>query len=367
MTGEPGDDEQQDVIEAEKLEEDQTPLEAEEVDEPQPAPEAEAAQTTPKVKRGLQADEEPLMPERDIMEAFSKNSRPLAMMFAFFIVAQLFGMAVTTLFDDAGVRAIEEEDQDKASYAIFYFIFILAFTGVVLWLATRHPKGIRYIFLGAVGMTLFYIFVPFIWYITDNSLTTTSWSLAMAISLVYALVRFPEWYIVDTTGLIMAGGVAAIFGISFGIGPALILMVAMAVYDAWAVYHTKHMVALADSVMEQKVPILLVAPKTKDYSFLTQGSLQEQLDKGEEREAMFMGLGDLVIPGMLIVGARYHLGWGVAFAALFGALVGLTILMSYVLKGKPQAGLPLLNGGTIGGYIIGVLIFGSGWGISWQL
>ena len=289
MTGEPGDDERPDIMEAEKLEEEQAPLEAEEVELTPSAGEAgkehevgEALGTTG-AKEPLEADDGPLMPEKDIMEAFMANRMPLGMMFAFFILAQLFGMTVTTLFDDAGVRAIEEEDSDKASYAIFYFIFILAFTGVILWLATRHPKGIRYIFLGAVGMTLFYIFVPFIWWATDNSITTTSWSLALAICLIYGLVRFPEWYIGDTTGLIMAGGVAAIFGISFGIGPALILMVAMAVYDAWAVYHTKHMVALADSVMEQKVPILLVAPKKKEYSFIKQVSLQDQRDKGEER------------------------------------------------------------------------------------
>ena len=36
-----------------------------------------------------------------------------------------------------------------------------------------------------------------------------------------------------------------------------------------------------------------------------------------------------------------------------GSLVGFLILMSYVLSGRPQAGLPLLNGGAILGYLIG--------------
>lgn len=307
------------------------------------------------------------MPEKNLKEALLKNQRPLAMLFLFFILAQLVGMGAATQFDEAGVRAIEEDKQDNTAYSIYYFLFILAFTGVILFIARKGlDRVIKYIFLGAVGMTLVYVCYPFIWWATDNSLASTLFSMAIALGLTYGLVRHPEWYVVDTTGVLMAGGVAAIFGISFGIGPALVLMVAMAVYDAWAVYRTKHMVALADAVMDQKVPILLVAPKTKEYSFLDQGSLKDEIDSGKDREAMFMGLGDLVIPGMLIVAARFHLGWGVGFFALFGALVGFFVLMTYVLKGKPQAGLPLLNGGTIAGYILGVLILGTEWGISWE-
>jgi presenilin-like A22 family membrane protease len=30
--------------------------------------------------------------------------------------------------------------------------------------------------------------------------------------------------------------------------------------------------------------------------------------------------------------------------------------MRFVLKGNPQAGLPLLNGGTIGAYLVGSLV-----------
>jgi presenilin-like A22 family membrane protease len=46
----------------------------------------------------------------------------------------------------------------------------------------------------------------------------------------------------------------------------------------------------------------------------------------------------------------------VALGTLIGALVGFSILMRYVLKGNPQAGLPLLNGGAIAGYIIAYLV-----------
>ena len=73
-----------------------------------------------------------------------------------------------------------------------------------------------------------------------------------------------------------------------------------------------------------------------------------------------MGLGDVIFPGMLVVSAVQWLpsdGLFVGLMTMLGGLLGYLILMTYVAKGRPQAGLPLLNGGAILGYIIGGLIF----------
>ena len=75
---------------------------------------------------------------------------------------------------------------------------------------------------------------------------------------------------------------------------------------------------------------------------------------------MFMGLGDVIFPGMLVISAVQWLpndGLFVGLITMLGGLLGYLILMTYVAKGRPQAGLPLLNGGAILGYIIGGLIF----------
>ena len=49
----------------------------------------------------------------------------------------------------------------------------------------------------------------------------------------------------------------------------------------------------------------------------------------------------------------------VGLGTLFGGLVGYLGLMTQVAKGKPQAGLPLLNGGAILGYFItGLIVYG---------
>jgi len=187
-------------------------------------------------------------------------------------------------------------------------------------------------------------------------------------SLYLALLMVPQWYVVDFVGFLAAGSLIAILGISFAILPAFILLVALLVYDAIAVYGTKHMVSLAEVVTDMKLPILLVMPDSTDYDYARAPSLQQQRAQPvEQREALFMGLGDVVIPGTLVVSAfiwlpSHPVVWGVGgnlwagIGALVGSLVGYAVLMRIVLRGNAQAGLPFLNGGALAGYIVAYLL-----------
>src|SRR5713226_297399 len=257
-----------------------------------------------------------------------------------------------------------------------YIIMILAFTAVILGLVRYRRQNLaRYVIMASIFVTLaFILLLPLyygLWYATGgnvdiNLLSNVSTLLAFIVAggLVYLLVKFPEWYVVDAIGIVTAVGVTAILGISFGILPAFLLLVALAVYDAWAVYRTKHMITLADELTSQRLPILLVIPKRAGYSFREQKSLKAQVAAGEEREAMFIGLGDLIIPGIMSVSAftfliapgRSLLGLEpnafVALGTVLGSLVGFFFLMRFVLRGNPQAGLPLLNGGALLGFLL---------------
>lgn len=192
-------------------------------------------------------------------------------------------------------------------------------------------------------------------------------SFAMASGLVILLFIKPKWYIVDLAGILMGAGVLSLIGISLSILPLILLLVLLAVYDFISVYKTKHMLTLAESVVESKLPILLVFPMKPSYRYEEEKDL---LDRSKPRQAMFMGLGDVIIPGTLIVSASTFLAgrggasilgippqMGVALFALAGLFVGFSGLMYLVLKGKAHAGLPLLNSGTILGFLLGELLF----------
>ena len=198
-----------------------------------------------------------------------------------------------------------------------------------------------------------------------------------------------EWYVVNTTGVLLGAGVCVMLGVTFVPALAMLFMILAAVYDFWAVYKSKHMLDLADTMIGLRLPILLVAPQGSDYSLIEE---TEQAKRSNETiisedkqarvkpkkakknsEAMFMGLGDVIFPGMLVLSAMQWLDPSVAFSVamttLVGGLMGYLALMTYVARGKAQAGLPLLNGGAILGYLIGGLLFlGTGifsFNISW--
>ena len=258
------------------------------------------------------------------------------------------------------------ENPNDPMIPIYYIVAMVAFTFAILYIIKKKRESVvKWIFLGAVGFTVFYVLLVTVAAFTHD-IVALMVSLAATAVLMYYLVKNPEWYVIDTAGILMAIGVIGIFGISLSILPVLILLVILAVYDAISVYGTKHMVALADGVTKMRLPILLVIPKHAGYSYLDQKPLKQQIDEGEEREAMFMGLGDVIIPGILVASAFNFLpeevisglnaNLVVALGTLVGAVVGFGVLMRYVLKGNPQAGLPLLNGGAIIGYVISYLL-----------
>jgi presenilin-like A22 family membrane protease len=158
-------------------------------------------------------------------------------------------------------------------------------------------------------------------------------------------------------------------GISLSIFLVIVLLVGLAVYDAISVYKTKHMIDLADVVVDLKLPVMLVIPKKSGYSMVRETkSLKEKLQAGEEREAFFMGLGDIVMPGILVTSAFYNIASGgliVALSVMLGTLVGFGVLVVFLVKGRAQAGLPFLCSGAILGYLISsYLLFGQLVGLS---
>ena len=197
--------------------------------------------------------------------------------------------------------------------------------------------------------------------------------LLVAALLMILLYVHSEWYVVNTVGVLVGSGVVVMLGVTFVPTLIIVFMIAAAVYDAWAVYRSKHMLDLADTMIGLRLPILLVAPQEKGYSFIDETVSMKEMNtdapakprpasapKKKSKDAMFMGLGDVIFPGMLVLSAAQYIegndGFLVAMTTLLGGLIGYFALMTYVARGRAQAGLPLLNGGAILGYLIGGLL-----------
>ncbi len=256
----------------------------------------------------------------------------------FILLTQIIALLLATPFDLAGMTAFENPD-DPLNPIIFFFI-IIAFTAFILVVFRFGGQRLIYfVMLAAVAITIYYVMAVLLPYAFIPEISTLAFALL--------LFKYPEWYVLDATGLIIGGGAAAIFGISLGILPVLLLLIILAVYDAIAVYKTKHMVSLAESIIDLRLPILFVLPRKWSFSLM----------RGDEMEdGFFMGLGDAIIPSVLVVSSfvTYELATP-TLGALIGTLAGYAVLSTIAGRGKPHAGLPFLNSGAILGFAIGYM------------
>jgi presenilin-like A22 family membrane protease len=316
-----------------------------------------------------------------------------------FLLVQLGALALVQPFEAAGYQAVE--DPSDPTNTVVYVAAILVATALMLLAIKLDVDQLIRAFVVFAGVYLsWYVFSV----VVPNVLPVAGFNVlavAAALALGAALLLYPEWYVIDASGVVMGAGAAGLFGISFGLLPAILLLSVLAIYDAISVYGTEHMLTLASGVMDLKVPVVLVVPLTLSYSFLSaetpdptgevegeaaanggepateDGSASD--DGGDEaadaepmdRDALFIGLGDAVIPTVLVASAAFFAPSSVptvgalglvipvtALAGMVGTFLGLAVLLWMVLKGRAHAGLPLLNGGVIGGYIVGALLSG---------
>jgi presenilin-like A22 family membrane protease len=294
---------------------------------------------------------------------------------ALYVGAQLVGLALANPFRSEGLATTSNPQSPTAPLLI---LIVIVVAPLVILLFARRKGGlaaIRQVILVGIAASLYltmfatFSLLPGAVLLRPYSLEvvlTPALALAGIVSagLYLSLLMEPQWYVVDLAGFVAAGALIAILGISFAILPAMLLLGVLMVYDAIAVYRTKHMVSLADAVTDMKLPILMVMPDATDFDYPHAAPLREQRARPvEERSALFMGLGDVVIPGTLVVSAFVWLPpnphvygiaanlW-VALATLVGSLFGYALLMRRVATGNPQAGLPFLNGGAIAGYLL---------------
>jgi len=295
-----------------------------------------------------------------------RNSLPYIGIAAMLLLVEAIALLLIPPMNKAGYAAFE--DPGSVANPLIFIAIMLIFTGALLILIKRGGKKIiAAIIAFSIFLTFAYIFAAVLTEFMGISSATMGLALLISLAATLLLYKYPEWYVIDILGILICAGAAAIFGISLEILPVILLLALLALYDAISVYKTKHMITLAEGVIDMKTPILVVVPKSLRYSYIREG-LEIQKDK-EERGAVMMGMGDLIMPSILVVSSQAFLKapaipGGITIptiGAIAGSLVGLGILLYYVNSGKPQAGLPPLNGGTIAGFLIACALTGA-WG-----
>ncbi len=282
----------------------------------------------------------------------------------FILIIQVLGLLLAHPLNSNNIRAFS--NPESVLNPIYYIILIIAFTLFLLAIIKfGKPWMIQVIMAIVLIFTLYFVYETALFSFIDYA-----WIIALTLTAgtMFTIFYYPEWFVIDAVGILVGAGAVAIFGISLSIIPVLILLILLAVYDFISVYETKHMIRLAEGVMDLKVPVLFVLPRSRQYShakWIKDSSALKGEEKLEKREAYFMGLGDAVIPSTLVISANFFLtapSIGFvnipALGAIVGILIGYVGLMMLVTKGKPQAGLPFLNTGAIIGFLIASTLAG---------
>jgi presenilin-like A22 family membrane protease len=289
-----------------------------------------------------------------------RNPFQYLVMFAIFVFIPVAAIFFAPLL---GGQQAFQDPQDPVN-PIIYFGLILGMTVLMLALIKfAQERLMRAIFYSAMVLSMVSILTLLLFYFVNDA----NVALVLAIIMSVGLMFRPEWYVINSVAVLIGVGATAILGVSLGILPALILLSILAVYDAISVYKTKHMLSLAEGVTKMRLPVLFYVPKKLDFKVEQMDNMDlKDRDRDGERETMIMGVGDAVIPGIFIVSVMaflptnslhfLHADVLVTAGTLIGACLGFAALMRYVATGRPQAGLPLLNGGAILGFLISYLI-----------
>ncbi|MFB6129836.1 MAG: presenilin family intramembrane aspartyl protease PSH [Salinigranum sp.] len=382
----------------------------------------------------------------------ARTYRGVALAALIFLLVQLGALALVPTFYAKGYQTVENPSNPVNS--VLYIGAILVMTAFML-AAFRFDLDwlVRAVIIFTSGLLAWYVFaavVPPELAVGTGLVGINLVPLALAAAVAVALYVYPEWYVIDVAGVVMGAGAAGLFGISFGLLPAIVLLTVLAVYDAISVYGTEHMLSLAKGVMNLRIPVVLVIPLSLSYSLLEsdpaaevdidddsgadgpsadgsdpsaadepeappasasdgtapsasgdatpveaevpaangrgEGAAEAANERGDlpeasstdadenelppERDVFFIGLGDAVMPTVMIASGAFFspaASLGVswlpalnlpALGAMVGTFLGLGVLLWAVMKGRPHAGLPLLNGGAIGGYLVGSLLAG---------
>ena len=252
-----------------------------------------------------------------------------------FLLVQLGALTLVPTFYAEGYQTVE--DPSDPTNSLVYIGAILVATAAML---AAFKFDLQWVVRGFVVLAT----ASLSWYVFSVLLSPLP-AIGASIAVAAALVVYPEWYVIDTAGVVMGAGAAGLFGISFGLLPALVLLAVLAVYDAISVYGTEHMLDLAAGVMDLNLPVVLVVPTTLSYSLRDAaaadvGSADGDGPSGDGpsgdggadavaadgsadggpapaadaadtdspaddgvRDAFFIGLGDAVIPTVLVASA----------------------------------------------------------------
>lgn len=168
------------------------------------------------------------------------------------------------------------------------------------------------------------------------------------------LFRFMPIVLVHDLAIVLGiAGIAGILGLSITPLIACVVLAILSLYDIFSVYRSRHMVALAEHMVESGAVFGFLVPAQ------FRGFFMNRTQALGERHVMMLGSGDIGLPLVLATSAVSQSLWAAGLVAAF-SLVGL-LLMQWMFvhqrrSGAPMAALPPIAMSAILGYVLAIIL-----------
>ena len=280
------------------------------------------------------------------------------------MVAQFIGLGIVYNYIDvtqeSGFKDLPIGERPDVSEETSYIPIILAIligTVIMLFLLKRKLTWIwKAWFFLAIFLSLivaFFAFVPAY--------------VALVLALLFAIWKIfkPNFWVQNLTELFIYGGLAAIFVPILNLVSVSVLMVLIAIYDAYAVWKSKHMITLAKAQTDAKVFAGLMIP----YATGKKGKIVKSVKKSAAKVSTKMtkvkvrtavlGGGDIGFPLIFAGVVMTKMGLWQSLIIPFFAAIGLTWLLFHGKKDQFYPAMPFIGVGCFVGlgvvWLIGLI------------
>ena len=274
-----------------------------------------------------------------------------------FIVSQFLGLWIINHYIDrsTGTPTYKELPYGLApppvneNYGfIFIIVGVLIGTGAVLLLIKFRKIGLWkvWFFLSAL-VTMGVAFSAFV----------NQWvSIVLSAILAFFKVFRPNLIVHNVTELLIYGGLAAIFVPILNVFAVVMLLIIISIYDAYAVWHSKHMVKMARFQAESKIFAGFLIPKGK-VEFTKPLKKAKEVQSTRKPSVALLGGGDVAFPLLFSGVVLKTVGFvPELFVIALCTAVALLALLYYGEQGKFYPAMPFLSAGTFIGYGIFLLL-----------
>lgn len=287
----------------------------------------------------------------------------------------------TTLYDAtyAAAHFTPPVVENESSSVWYILLAVLVGTCLVLLIIKFRKRALWKVWFSlsvflclVLGLTPFIAQVLFVLFAASGLAWSYMFTLVFAAILAYLKIFRKNVYIHNFTELFIYGGLASLIVPILNMFSVVLLLLLISVYDAYAVWKSKHMVAMAQFQTAEKTFAGLLLPYQQEK---VKGAVAKQVSSTakktssvkssqltvpttQETSVALLGGGDLAFP-LLFSGVvlKTTFSYGTAISISLFAAAALFSLLYFGKKDRFYPAMPFITVGCFVGYAIGWIVF----------